>query len=112
MKRATAAETAMEYRAKGSFEWLSGLLLNGLMWTGAAGIAWNLLKPGGWLYWILDQIEQNQPASFYYFGVGILASLAGKFWLDSLAPRAFYHLLVVTGAFAGTFFILSLLLRL
>ena len=102
----------MEYRAKGSFEWLNGLLLNGLMWTGVIGIAWHLLKPGGWLYWILDQIEQNQPASFYYFGVGILAALAAKFWLDSLAPRAFYHLLVVTGAFAGTFFILSLLLRL
>ena len=102
----------MEYRAKGSFEWLAWLLLNGLMWTGVAGIAWNLLKPGGWLYWMLDLIESNQPYSFYYIGVGILGVLAAKFWLDSLAPDAFQHLLVVTGAFAGTFFILSLLLHL
>jgi len=102
----------MEYRAKGSFEWLTSLLLNGLMWTGVVGIAWNLLKPGGWLYWILNQIEQNQPTSFYYFGVGVLGSLAGKFWLDSIDPRAFHHLLIAIGAFAGTFFILSLLLHL
>lgn len=102
----------MEYRAKGYLDWLSWLLLNSLMWTGAVGVAWNLLKPGGWLYWGLDLIESNQPTSFYYLAVGVLGMIAGKYWLDSIDPRAFYHLLSAVGAFAGTFFILSLLLRL
>ena len=82
------------------------------MWTGVLGIAWKLLQPGGWLYWMLDQIERNQPTSVYYLAVGVLGLLAGKYWLDSVDPRAFYHLLTATGAFAGTFFILSLLLKL
>ena len=102
----------MEYRAKRSFEWLTWLLVDGLMWTGAIGVAWRLLKPGGWLYWILDLVDRNQPTSFYYLGVAVLGLLAGKFWLDSIGPRAAYHLLTATGAFAGTFFILSLLLHL
>ena len=102
----------MEYRAKGSFEWLTWLLLHGLIWTGVVGVAWNLLKPGGWLYWILDLIGRNEPTSYYYLGVGIVGLLAGKFWLDSIGPRAVYHLLTAAGAFAGTFYILSLLLRL
>lgn len=102
----------MEYRAKNHFESVTWLLLNGLMWVGVIGIAWNLLKPGGWLFWIFDIIDRGQPASFYYLGVGLLALLAGKAWLDSIDPRAFYNLLTATSAFAGTFFILSLLLPL
>lgn len=102
----------MEYRAKGHFEWLTWLLLNGLMWVGVIGIAWNLLKPGGWLFWIIDLIARNQPTSFYYLAVGVLGLLAGKIWLGNIDPRAFYNLLTVTWAFAGTFFILSLLLPL
>ena len=102
----------MEYRAKGHFEWLTWLLLNGLMWVGVIGIAWNLLKPGGWLFWIIDLIARNQPTSFYYLAVGVLGLLAGKIWLDHVDPRAFYNLLTAAGAFAGTFFILSLLLPL
>ena len=102
----------MEYRAKNHFELLTWLVLNSLMWVGVVGIAWNLLKPGGWLFRIIDLIVGNQPASFYYLGVGLLGLLAGKTWLDSIDPRAFYHLLTVTSAFAGTFFILSLLLPL
>jgi hypothetical protein len=102
----------MEYRAKGHFESLAWLLQNGLMWVGVIGIAWNLLKPGGWLFWIIDLIASNQPTSFYYLAVGVLGLLAGKVWLDSIDPRAFYNLLTAAWAFAGTFFILSLLLPL
>jgi hypothetical protein len=102
----------MEYRAKGSFEWLTWLLLQALVWTGVIGVAWKLLKPGGWLYWTFDQFERNQPVSIYYLAVGVIGLLVGKFWLDSIDPRAFYHLMTATGAFAGTFFILSLLLKL
>ncbi len=102
----------MEYRAKGQFESLTWLLLNGLKWAGVVGIAWNLLKPGGWLFWIMDLITRNQPTSFYYLAVGGLGLLAGKTWLDNIDPRAFYDLLTVIWAFAGTFFILSLLLPL
>jgi len=68
----------MEYRAKGHFESMTWLLLNGLMWVGVMGIAWNLLKPGGWLSWIIDLVVQDQPASFYYLAVGVLGLLAGK----------------------------------
>ena len=102
----------MEYRAKRHFESLTWLLLNGLMWVGVIGIAWNLLKPGGWLFWIIDVIVRNQPVSFYSLAVGVLGLLAGKVWLDSIDPCAFYNLLTATWAFAGTFFILSLLLPL
>jgi hypothetical protein len=102
----------MEYRAKFHFESLTWLLLNGLMWMGVIGTAWNLLKPGGWLFWIIDLIERNQPTSFYYLAVGVLGLLAGKVWLDHIDPRAFYSLVTAALAFAGTFFILSLLLPL
>ena len=102
----------MEYRAKGHFESLTGLLLNGLMWIGIIGIAWKLLKPGGWLFWLIDFIARDQPTGFYYLAVGVLGLLAGKFWLDNIAPRAFQHLLTAICAFAGTFFVLSLMLPL
>jgi hypothetical protein len=102
----------MEYRSKGYFESLSWLLLNALMWVGAIGIAWRLLKPGGWLFWIIDLIARDRPASFYYLAVGVLGLLAAKVWLDHIDPRAFYNLLTVSCAFAGTFFILSLVLPL
>ena len=99
----------MEYRAKGSLEWLSWILLSALIWAGVIGIAWNLIKPGGWLYWTFDLIERDQPTSFYHPAVGVLGLLAGKIWLDSIDPRAVYHLLNAAGAFAGTLYILSLL---
>jgi hypothetical protein len=102
----------MEYRAKDHFESLTWLLLHGLMWVGVIGTAWKLFKPGGWLYWIIDLIVRNQPASFYYLAISVLGLLAGKAWLDNIDPRAFYNLLTVISAFAGTFFILSLLLPL
>ena len=102
----------MEYRARGQFEWLSWALLNGLMWVGAAGIAWRLLKPGGWLYQGLDLIVQNQPVSFYYLGTGTLGLIAGKIWLDNIDPRATRYALTACCAFAGTLFIMSMVLPL
>ena len=102
----------MEYRAKGHLDSLLWLLLNGLMWVGVIGIVWNLLKPGGWLYWGIDLAVLHQPDSFYYLGVGILALLAGKVWLDHIDPSAFSNLVTAACAFAGTFFILSMVLPL
>ncbi len=102
----------MEYRSKDYLESLTWLLLNGLMWVGVVGIVWNLLKPGGWLYWSIDLAVLHQPASFYYLGVGMLALLAGKVWLDSIDPSAIWNLLTAACAFAGTFFILSMVLPL
>ena len=102
----------MQYREQGQFESLSQLLLSGHAWVGVIGIAWNLLKPGGWLYRIIDLVMLNQPAGFYYLAIGVLGLLAGKVWLDRIDPRAFYNLLAATWACAGTFFILHLLLPL
>lgn len=102
----------MGYRTKGHFESLTWLLLNGLMWVGVAGFAWHLVKPGGWLYRIFDLVVREQPTSFYYLAIGALGLFAGKIWLDSIDPRAIYNLLTASCAFAGTLFILSLLLPL
>lgn len=102
----------MEYEAKSHLESLTWLFLNSLKWFGIFGIAWNLFKPGGWLFWIIDLVVRNQPVSYYYLGVGALGLLAGKVWLDNVDPHAFQNLLTVSWAFAGTFFILSLLLPL
>ena len=44
--------------------------------------------------------------------VGAIGVLAGKCWLDNVHPRAFSNLMTVVWAFAGTYFILHLLLPL
>jgi hypothetical protein len=82
------------------------------MWVGVVGTVWNLLKPGGWLFRAIDLFVHNQPTGFYYLTLGALGLLAGKIWIDNFDPRALYNLLTATWAFAGTFFILSLLLPL
>lgn len=102
----------MEYRAKSHFDSITWLLLNSLMWVGVIGITWNLFKPGGWLFQAVDLVLREQPISFYYLALGAAAVLAGKIWLDSIDPRAFRNLLTAICAFAGTLFILSLLLPL
>ncbi len=102
----------MEYRAKGRVDSLTWLLLNGLTWVGVISIAWNLFKPGGWLFWAFDQILSNQPIGYYYLGLALLGALAGKIWLDSIDPRAVRNLLTAACAFAGTLYILGLLLPL
>ena len=102
----------MEYRTKTHFDSFTWLLLNGLMWVGVVSIVWNLFKPDGWLFWAIDLILRDRPAGFYYLGLGVLALLAGKYWLDRIDPRAFRNLLTAGCAFAGTMFILGLLLPL
>lgn len=102
----------MEYRAKAHFGSLTWLLMNLLTWVGVIGIAWNLLKPAGWLFWIIDLIVANQPTSFYYLAVGMLGLLAVKVWADNIDPGACNNLLAASAAFAGTVFILNLLLPL
>ncbi len=72
----------MEYREDGRFESLTQLVLNGLMWVVVIGIAWNLLKPDEWLFWIIDLVVRNQPASFCYLAVGVSGLLACKVSLD------------------------------
>jgi len=100
----------MEYRAKNHFDSITWLLLNGLMWVGVIGIAWDMFKPGGWLFQAVDFILREQPTGFYYLSLGVAALLAGKIWLDSIDPRAFRNVLTAVCAFAGTLFILSLFL--
>jgi hypothetical protein len=102
----------MEYRSRGLFESTIWITLNALLWVGIIGIAWNLLKPGGWLFQFLGVIADNQPTSFYYLAVGILGLLSGKHWLDQMNPNAVSNLLSFGCAFAGSVFILRLLLPL
>lgn len=100
----------MEYRAKSHFDALTWLLLNGLMWIGAAGLAWHLFKPGGWLFWAIERILNDQPTSYYFLGLGALGLIAAKAGLDSIDPRLFQNLVTAGCAFAGTLFILGTLL--
>ena len=102
----------MEYRTRNRFDGIAWLLLNGLVWVGAVGLAWELFKPAGWLFGVADFILREQPTGFYYLGLGIAALLTGKIWLDSVDPRAFHNLLIAVCAFAGTLFMLRPLLPL
>ncbi len=99
----------MKYRTRGNFEALIWLLLRALTWVGIAGIAWNLFKPGGWLYRCLALIEDHQPTSYYYAVAAIFGVFAAKHYLDQAHPNVFSNLLTVLWAFAGTFFILHAL---
>ena len=100
----------MEYRTKRPIEMLTSGQLKGPIWVGIAAAAWNLFKPGGWLYWFIDLMVNNQPMSFYYLMVGVAGLLSAKVWLDNVHPNACDNLLTVLCAFAGTYFILRLLL--
>lgn len=102
----------MEYRNRGVMEAAVWVMLRALLWVGVAGIAWDLLKPGGWLFQFIGLVMDNQPTSIYYLTVGVLGLLAGKYWLDEMNPNASLHFLVFTCAFAGSYFILRLVLPL
>jgi hypothetical protein len=101
--------TRMEYRSRGQFEVLTRVVLDSLKWAGVIGVAWNLLKPGGWLLSIVNTIAENQPMSVYYLVLGVIAVFSCKVWLDNVHPRAFSRLLGFAWALAGVFSILRLL---
>lgn len=102
----------MLYPARNRFDRLTALLSHALMWVGIAGIAWYSLKPAGWLYQFIDLVLRELPVSLYYLGLGALALLAAKAWLDSIDRRAVGYALSASCAFAGTLFILHLVLPL
>ena len=102
----------MEYRAKRQLNPVVSLLLYGVVWVGVLGIAWNLFKPQGWLSWAIDLILSNETTGIYYLAVAALAVFAAKYWLDSIGPYAFRATLIMICAFAGTIFIMGLLLPL
>ena len=102
----------MEYRSKIRFESTISATSNVLLWVGVIGIAWNLFKPAGWLFRLIGIIVDDRPTSFYYLAVGMLGLLAGKHWLDELNPNAVSNLLTLGCAFAGSYFVLRLLLPL
>jgi hypothetical protein len=102
----------MQYRSKGGFESALSATQYALLSIGVAGIAWNLLKPGGWLYWLVAVIADNRPASFYYLALAATGLLAGALWLNQAKPGAIVNFLTFACAFAGTYFILRLLLSL
>ena len=99
----------MEYRNKGVFDATIWVLLRALQWVGIVGIAWNLFKPGGWSFQLIDLVANSQPEGYYYLGIAVLGLLGGKLLLDSLGPNALANFLAVGGGFAGTYFVLRLL---
>ncbi len=89
---------------------LTGVTLDALEWAGLIALAWNLLEPGGWLVHGIALIVDNRPTSYYYLGVGVVAMLALKSWLDELSPGLATELVTrFTWAFAGTYLLLRLL---
>ena len=102
----------MEYRSRGQLESAIWVMLKALLWVGIIEIAWNLLKPGGWLFQIIGMVIDNQPTSYYYVAAGMLGTFTGKYLLDQINPNAASNLLVFICAFAGSYFILHLMLPL
>lgn len=102
----------MQYRSRGGFESVLWAMQWALLSIGIAGIAWNLLKPGGWLSWLTAIVEENQPTSFYYLGLAAIGLLAGTHLLSQVRPGVIPNLLTFVCAFAGTYFILHLALPL
>jgi hypothetical protein len=102
----------MQYRSKGGFESALWATQCALLSIGIVGIAWNLLKPGGWLYWLIAIIADNRPTSFYYLALAATGLLVGTLWLNQVKPGVIANLLTFACAFAGTYFILRLLLSL
>jgi hypothetical protein len=102
----------MQYRSRGLLESALWAAQNVLLSIGIVGVAWNLLKPGGWLFRLIGFIADNRPTSLHYLALAGAGLLAGMLWLNRLKPGAISILLTFIWAFAGTYFILRLLLPL
>lgn len=102
----------MRYQSRGPFASVLWATQYALLSIGVVGVAWNLLKPGGWLYWLIAVIADNRPTSLYYLALAGAGLLAGMLRLNQAKPGALFNLLTFTCAFAGTYFILRLLLPL
>lgn len=102
----------MEFRSRGVFESAIWVTLRALLLVGIAGIAWNMFKPGGWLFQLIALIMDNQPTSLYFLAAAVAAVAAAKSWLDAWHPHACANLLTFVCAFAGSYFILRQLLPL
>jgi hypothetical protein len=100
----------MEYRSRGLFATTIWGTLDALLWVGVIGISYNVFKPNGWSYQFVEIIMENQPTSYYCLAAGLLALLVGKRWLDTLNPNAVHQLLSLGCSFAGSYFIIRLLL--
>jgi hypothetical protein len=84
-----------------------------LLSIGIFGFGWNLLKPGGgWLYSLLAIVAEHRPASLYCLAFAAAGLLSGSYWLNRVAPSVLSNLLTVACAFAGTYFVLRMLLPL
>ena len=102
----------MPYRSRGFFESALWATQYVLLSIGILGVAWNLLKPGGWLYRFIAMIADHRPTSFYYLALAAAGLLAATLWLNQAKPGAISNLLIFACAFAGTYFILRPLLPL
>jgi hypothetical protein len=102
----------MHYKSIGFFEAALGAAQKLLLSIGIAGVAWSLLRPGGWLYWFIAILAGNRPTSLYYLALAAIGLLAGTLWLSQARPGAISSILTFACAFAGTYFILRLLLPL
>ena len=102
----------MHYRSRGMFESALWATQYAVLSIGIVGVAWNLLKPGGWLYWFTAVIADHRPTSIYYLALAAAGLSAGTLWLNRIKPGLLSSLLTVACAFAGTYFVLRLLLPL
>lgn len=94
----------MQYRSRGQFESALWATQYALLSIGIVGIAWNLLKPGGWLYWLIAIFADNRPTSFYYLALAATGLLAGTLWLNQVKRGVISNLPTFACAFAGTYF--------
>jgi len=100
----------MQYRSRGGIDSALWIMQHLLLSIGIVGVAWDLLKPEGWLYWLIDMIEANRPDSFYYLALAITGLFVASLWLNRAKPGAIANLMAFGWAFAGTYFILRVLL--
>ena len=100
----------MQYRASRDPNRVVSLMLYAVVLIGALRIVWNLFKPDGWLLWAIDLFLGAQPNGLYYFALACAGVFAMKFWLDTIGPNAVRNALIMLCAFAGSFYLLGILL--